>query len=210
MEKDLVQIDIETALVLYSKGYKHIPIMQGDPFSEDWTSKQPLYLDDLLEGLVIFASDRKRAELLNPPKPDIKNMKEDIALHYEPHFRIDPEEDEEDDDPNWVETEPEQVETIPDDDEVPEREWIPYEKPEILTVEQVAKMAEKNDTKTDKEKVDELISEIQLGTIEPFKWNAREAVRLNDNGISQMKLAELYGLSIPTVSKRIREYRSKS
>ena len=46
--------------------------------------------------------------------------------------------------------------------------------------------------------------------IEPFKWNAREAVRLNDNGISQMKLAELYSLSIPTVSKRIREYRQKS
>ena len=196
--KDLVQIDIETALVLYSKGYKHIPIMQGDPFSTDWTSKQPLYLDDLLEGLVIFASDRKRAELLNPPKTDIAKVKEEIAMTYEPHFRADPEEDEEDDDPDWVETEPEQVESIPDDDEVPEFR--------AASIEEV----EEREQKTDKEKVDELISEIQLGTIEPFKWNAREAVRLNDNGISQMKLAELYGLSIPTVSKRIREYRSKS
>ena len=194
-----MQIDIDTALALYLKGYTHIPVLQRDGYSSDWSSMQPLYLDDVLANLMAFASDSKRAELLNPPKPDIKTMKEDIALHYEPHFRIDPEEDEEDDDPDWAETEPEQVESIPDDDEVPEFQCG-------ASIEEV----EKREQKTDKEKVDELISEIQLGTIEPFKWNAREAVRLNDNGISQMKLAELYGLSIPTVSKRIREYRSKS
>ena len=196
--KDLVQIDIDTALALYLKGYTHIPVLQRDGYSSDWSSMQPLYLDDVLANLMAFASDSKRAELLNPPKTDIKTMKEDIAMEYKPRFRIDPEEDEEDDDPDWVETEPEQVESIPDDDEVPEFR--------AASIEEV----EEREQKTDKEKVDELISEIQLGTIEPFKWNTREAVRLNDNGISQMKLAELYGLSIPTVSKRIREYRSKS
>ncbi len=196
--KDLVQIDIDTALALYLKGYTHIPVLQRDGYSSDWSSMQPLYLDDVLANLMAFASDSKRAELLNPPKPDIKTMKEDIALHYEPHFRIDPEDDE-DDDPDWVETEPTQVESIPDDDEVPEFQCG-------ASIEEI----EEREQKTDKEKVDELISEIQLGTREPFMWNAREAVRLNDNGISQMKLAELYGLSIPTVAKRIREYRSKS
>ena len=196
--KDLVQIDIDTALALYLKGYTHIPVLQRDGYSSDWSSMQPLYLDDVLANLMAFASDSKRGQLLNPPKPDIKTMKEDIALHYEPHFRIDPEEDEEDDDPDWVETEPEQVESIPDDDEVPEFR--------AASIEEI----EEREQKTDKEKVDELIFEIQLGTREPLKWDAREAVRLNDNGISQMKLAELYGLSIPTVSKRIREYRSKS
>ena len=197
--KDLVQIDIDTALALYLKGYTHIPVLQRDGYSLDWSSMQPLYLDDVLANLMAFASDSKRAELLNPPKPDIKAMKEDIAMEYKPRFRIDPEEDEEDDDPDWVEAEPEQVESIPDDDAVPEFQCG-------ASIEEI----EEREQKTDNEKVDELISEIQLGTIEPFKWNAREAVRLNDNGISQMKLAELYGLSIPTVSKRIREYRSKS
>ena len=198
---DLIQIDIDTAIVLYSKGYKHIPIMQGDPFSEDWTSKRPLYLDDLLESLVIFASGRKRAELLNPPKVDVAKVKEDIALEFTSRRNLvsDDEDDYEDDDPDWVEAEPEQVESIPDDDAVPEFQCG-------ASIEEV----EEREQKTDKEKVDELISEIQLGTREPFKWNAREAVRLNDNGISQIKLAELYGLSIPTVSKRIKEYRSKS
>lgn len=194
--KDLVQIDIDTALALYLKGYTHIPVLQRDGCSSDWSSMQPLYLDDVLNNLMAFASDSKRGQLLNPPKPDIKTMKEDIALHYEPHFRIDPEEDEEDDDPDWVETEPEQVEAIPDDDAVPEF--------------QCGTSIEEREQKTDKEKVDELISEIQFGTREPLKWNAREAAKLNDNGVSQMELAELYGLSIPTVSKRIREYRSKS
>lgn len=198
--RDLVQIDIDTALALYLKGETHLRCLKPDDYSEDWTSMQPLYLDDILEGLTVLVSDKKRTELLNPPKVDVKAVKEDIAMEYKSpfRFRIDPEEDEEDDDPDWVETEPEQVESIPDDDEVPEFRAASIEE------------AEKREQKTDKEKVDELISEIQLGTREPFKWNAREAVRLNDNGISQIKLAELYGLSIPTVSKRIREYRSKS
>jgi len=197
--RDLVQIDIDTALALYLKGYTHIPVLQRDGYSSDWSSMQPLFLDDVLNNLMAFASDSKRAELLNPPKVDIKTVKESIAMEYKPHFRIDPEEDDEDDDPDWVETEPEQVESIPDDDAVPEFQ-------RGANIEEI----EEHEQKTDKEKVDELISEIQLGTREPFKWNAREAVRLNDNGISQMKLAELYGLSIPTVSKRIKEYRSKS
>ena len=183
--KDLVQIDIETAITLYSKGYKHIPIVQGDPFSEDWTSKQPLYLDDLLESLVIFASDRKRAELMNP-KPDIKTMKEDIALHYEPHFRIDPEEDDEDDDPDWTEAEPEQVESIPDDDEVPEHDRIPYEKPEVITVEQVTE-------KTDK----------------PPKWNILRVNKLSNEGWSNKQLAEEYGVTEQVVKERLMHYRMK-
>ena len=196
--KDLIQVDIDTALALYLKGYTHIPVLQRDGYSSDWSSMQPLYLDDVLANLMAFASDSKREQILNPPKPDLKTMKEDIALHYEPHFRIDPEEDEEDDDPDWTEAEPEQVESIPDDDEVPEFR--------AASIEDV----EKREQKTDKEKVDELISEIQLGTREPLKWNAREAARLNDNGISQRELAELYGISVPTVSRRIREYKSKS
>ena len=113
------------------------------------------------------------------------------------------------DDPDWTE-EPAQIETIPDDDAVPERDRIPYEKPEVITVEQVAKIAEKTDTKTDKEKVEELILEIQSGERNPLKWNAREAVKLNDNGVGQRALAELYGISVPTVNKRLKEYRSKS
>lgn len=184
--KDLVQIDIETALVLYSKGYKHIPIMQGDPFSTDWTSKQPLYLDDLLEGLVIFASDRKRAELLNPPKTDIAKVKEEIAMTYEPHFRADPEEDEddyEDDDPDWVETEPERVESIPDDDEVPERE-------KVLTVEQVTKMSEKPD--------------------KPPKWNILRVNKLSNEGWTNKQLAEEYGVTEQVVKERLMHYRMKS
>jgi hypothetical protein len=195
---DLVQIDIDTALALYLKGYTHIPVLQRDGYSSDWSSMQPLYLDDVLVNLMAFASDSKRAELLNPPKPDIKTMKEDIALHYEPHFRIDPEEDDEDDDPDWVETEDPKVESIPDDDEVPEFR--------AASIEEI----EEREQKTDKEKVEELISEIQLGTIEPFKWNAREAVRLNDSGVSQRDLAELYGISVPTVNRRLKEYKSKS
>jgi len=197
--RDLVQIDIDTALALYLKGYTHIPVLQRDGYSSDWSSMQPLYLDDVLNNLMTFASDSKRAELLNPPKPDIKTMKEDIALHYEPHFRIDPEEDEEDDDPDWVEAEPEQVESIPDDDEVPEFQCG-------ASIEEI----EERERKTDKEKVDELILEIQEGTRDPLKWNAREAVRLNDNGVSQRDLAELYGISGPTVNRRLKEYRSKS
>lgn len=189
MEKDLVQIDIETALVLYSKGHKHIRVLQRDGFSSDWTSFQPLYLDDVLENLLIFAEDSKRAELMNP-KPDLKTMKEDIALHYEPHFRIDPEEDEEDDDPDWVENEPEQVESIPDDDAVPEKDRIAYEKPEVLTVEQVTKMAEKTD--------------------KPPKWNILRVNKLSNEGWTNKQIAEEYGVTEQVVKERLTHYRMKS
>ena len=66
MNNDLVQIDIDTALALYLKGYTHIPVLQRDGYSSDWSSMQPLYLDDVLNNLMAFASDSKRAELLNP------------------------------------------------------------------------------------------------------------------------------------------------
>ena len=206
--KDLVQIDIDTALALYLKGYTHIPVLQRDGCSSDWSSMQPLYLDDVLENLMAFASDSKRAELLNPLKVDVSKIKEEIALERR-NLLSDDEDDYEDDDPDWTE-EPAQVETIPDDDAVPEHERIPYEKPEVVTVEQVAKMSEKIDIKTDKERADELILEIQSGERNPLKWNAREAVKLNDNGVGQRALAELYGISVPTVNKRLKEYRSKS
>ena len=206
--KDLVQIDIDTALALYLKGYTHIPVLQRDGYSSDWSSMQPLYLDDVLNNLMAFASDSKRAELLNPPKVDISKIKEEIALERR-NLLSDDEDDYEDDDPDWTE-EPAQVETIPDDDEVPEHERIEYQKPEVITVEQVAKMSEKTDTKTDKERADELILEIQSGERNPLKWNAREAVKLNDNGVGQRALAELYGISVPTVNKRLKEYRMKS
>ena len=206
---DLVQIDADTAMLLYSKGLTHLPVLKRDGYSSDWTAAQPLYLDDIIEDLMIFVSDSERNKVLNPPKVDIEKVKEEIAMTYEPNFRIDPEDDDEDDDPDWAE-EPAQVETIPDDDAVPEHERIEYAPPRVLTVKEVMKVSEKTDIKTDKEKVDELISEIQLGTIEPFKWNAREAVRLNDNGIGQRALAELYGISVPTVNKRLKEYRMKS
>ena len=187
--KDLVQIDIETAITLYSKGYKHIPIMQGDPYSEDWTSKQPLYLDDLLESLVIFASDRKRAELLNPPKVDIKTVKESIAMDYKPYFKIDPDDDEEDDDPDWVETEPEQVESIPDDDEVPEHERIEYAPPRVLTVEEVMKVSEKTD--------------------KPPKWNILRVNKLSNEGWTNKQIAEEYGVTEQVVKERLTHYRMK-
>ena len=206
--KDLVQVDIDTALALYLKGYTHIPVLQRDGYSSDWSSMQPLFLDDVLNNLMAFASDSKRAELLNPLKVDVSKIKEEIALERR-NLLSDDEDDYEDDDPDWTE-EPAQVETIPDDDAVPEHERIPYEKPEVVTVEQVAKMSEKIDIKTDKERADELILEIQSGERNPLKWNAREAVKLNDNGVGQRALAELYGISVPTVNKRLKEYRSKS
>ena len=139
--KDLVQIDIDTALALYLKGYTHIPVLQRDGYSSDWSSMQPLFLDDVLNNLMAFASDAKRAELLNPPNVDVAKVKEEIALERR-NLLSDDEDDYEDDDPDWTE-EPAQVETIPDDDEVPERERIPYEKPEVITVEQVTAKSDK-------------------------------------------------------------------
>ena len=201
--KDLIQVDIDTALALYLKGYTHIPVLQRDGYSSGWSSMQPLYLDDVLNNLMAFASDSKRAELLNPPKVDIKTVKESIAMDYKPYFKIDPEEDEEDDDPDWVETEEPQVESIPDDDEVPERE-------RVVTVEQVTKVTEKTDKST-KELAEEMIAKIQAGDSEPLPWNVRDAVRLHDKeGMPYSNLATLYGVKSPqTVINRINQYKMK-
>ena len=209
--KDLVQIDIDTALALYSKGYTHIRVLQKDGFSSDWTSFQPLYLDDVLENLVILAEDSKRAELLNP-KANIAKIKEEIALERR-NLVTDDEDDWEDDDPDWTESEPSkpvQVEQIPDDDAVPEHERVPYEKPEVITVEQVAKMAEKTDKST-KALAEEMIAKIQAGDSEPLPWNVRDAVRLHDKeGMSYSNLATLYGVKSPqTVINRINQYKMK-
>jgi hypothetical protein len=211
--RDLVQVDIDTALALYLKGYTHIPVLQRDGYSSDWSSMQPLYLDDVLANLMAFASDSKRAELLNPPKVDIKTVKEDIAMEYKPRFRIDPEEDEEDDDPDWVEAEPEQVESIPDDDEVPERERIPYKKPEVITVEQAMEIAEKaadNAPENMKAYIDDTIEDIEAGRGEPLKWNIRDAIRYREKaGISTTKLGKVYGVSPQTVINRINQFKMK-
>lgn len=140
--KDLVQIDADTAMLLYSKGLTHLPVLKRDGYSSDWTAAQPLYLDDIIEDLMIFVSDSERNKLLNP-KTDIAKVKEEIALEFKRNLLSDDEDDYEDDDPDWTE-EPAQVETIPDEDAVPEHERIPYEKPEVITVEQVAKMGGKD------------------------------------------------------------------
>ena len=190
---DLVQVDIDTALALYLKGYTHIPVLQRDGYSADWSSMQPLYLDDVLNNLMAFASDSKRAELLNPPKTDIAKVKEEIAMSYEPNFRIDPDDDDEDDDPDWTESEPSkpvQVEQIPDDDEVPEHDRIEYAPPRVLTVEEVMKVSEKTD--------------------KPPKWNILRVNKLSNKGWSNKQIADEYGVSEDTVRVRLIHYRSKS
>ena len=206
---DLVQIDADTAMLLYSKGLTHLPVLKRDGYSSDWTAAQPLYLDDIIEDLMIFVSDSERNKVLNPPKVDIEKVKEDIAMTYEPNFRIDPEDDEEDDDPDWTE-EPAQVETIPDDDAVPEKERIPYEPPKVLTVEEVTKVTEKADKST-KALAEEMIAKIQTGKAEPLPWNVRDAVRLHDKeGMSYSNLATLYGVKSPqTVINRISQFKMK-
>ena len=209
--KDLVQIDIDTALALYSKGYTHIRVLQKDGFSSDWTSFQPLYLDDVLENLVILAEDSKRAELLNP-KANIAKIKEEIALERR-NLVTDDEDDYEDDDPDWTESEPSkpvQVEQIPDDDAVPEHERVPYEKPEVITVEQVTKVAEKTGKST-RALAEEMIVKIHEGKAEPLPWDVRDAVRLHDKeGMSYGNLAKLYGIKSPqTVINRINQYKMK-
>jgi len=184
--KDLVQIDADTAMLLYSKGLTHLPVLKRDGYSSDWTAAQPLYLDDIIEDLMIFVSDSERNKVLNPPKVDVAKVKEEIAMTYEPNFRIDPEDDDEDDDPDWTE-EPAQVETIPDDDEVPERERIPYEKPEVITVEQVT-------AKSDK----------------PPKWNILRVNKLSNEGWSDKQIADEYGVTEQVVKERLTHYRMKS
>jgi hypothetical protein len=206
MNNDLVQIDADTAMLLYSKGLTHLPVLKRDGYSSDWTTAQPLYLDDIIEDLMIFVSDSERNKVLNPPKVDVAKVKEEIALEFKRNLLSDDEDDYEDDDPDWTE-EPAQVETIPDDDEVPERERIPYEKPEVITVEQVT-------AKTDKSTralAEEMIAKIQTGKAEPLPWNVRDAIRLHDkDGMSYGNLAKLYGIKSPqTVINRINQYKMK-
>jgi len=210
MNNDLVQIDADTAMLLYSKGLTHLPVLKRDGYSSDWTAAQPLYLDDIIEDLMIFVSDSERNKVLNPPKVDVAKVKEEIAMTYEPNFRIDPEDDDEDDDPDWTE-EPAQVETIPDDDAVPERERIPYEKPEVITVEQVAAKTNTETDKSTKALAEEMIAKIQAGDSEPLPWNVRDAIRLHDkDGMSYGNLAKLYGIKSPqTVINRINQYKMK-
>ena len=208
--KDLVQIDADTAMLLYSKGLTHLPVLKRDGYSSDWTAAQPLYLDDIIEDLMIFVSDSERNKVLNPPKTDIAKVKEDIALEFKRNLISDDEDDYEDDDPDWTETEPVKVETIPDDDEVPEHERVPYEKPEVITVEQVAKVTEKTDKST-RALAEEMIAKIQAGKAEPLPWNVRDAVRLHDKeGMSYSNLATLYGVKSPqTVINRISQFKMK-
>jgi len=191
MNNDLVQIDADTALALYVKGYTDIPIMiPGDFYDDDcWAEMKPSYLSVLLEDVVFFASDSKRAELLNPPKVDVAKVKEEIAMEFKRNLLSDDEDDYEDDDPDWTE-EPAQVEAIPDDDEVPEHERIPYEKPEVITVEQVAKMAEKTD--------------------KPPKWNILRVNKLSNEGWTNKQIAEEYGVTEQVVKERLTHYRMKS
>ena len=206
---DLVQIDADTAMLLYSKGLTHLPVLKRDGYSSDWTAAQPLYLDDIIEDLMIFVSDSERNKVLNPPKVDVAKVKEEIALEFKRNLLSDDEDDDEDDDPDWVE-EPAQVEQIPDDDAVPEHERIPYEKPEVITVEQVTKVSEKTDKST-KELAEEMIAKIQAGNSEPLPWNVRDAVRLHDKeGMTYSNLATLYGVKSPqTVINRINQYKMK-
>ena len=186
MSNDLVQIDADTAMLLYSKGLTHLPVLKRDGYSSDWTAAQPLYLDDIIEDLMIFVSDSERNKVLNPPKVDVAKVKEEIAMTYEPQFRIDPEDDDEDDDPDWTE-EPARVETIPDDDAIPEHERIPYEKPEVTTVEQVT-------AKTDK----------------PPKWNILRVNKLSNEGWTNKQIADEYGVTEQVVKERLTHYRMKS
>ena len=203
--KDLVQIDADTAMLLYSKGLTHLPVLKRDGYSSDWTAAQPLYLDDIIEDLMIFVSDSERNKVLNPPKVDISKIKEEIALERR-NLLSDDEDDYEDDDPDWTE-EPAQVETIPDDDAVPEHERIPYEKPEVITVEQVTAKSDKST----KELAEEMIAKIQAGDSEPLPWNVRDAINLHDkDGMSYGNLAKLYGIKSPqTVINRINQYKMK-
>ena len=205
---DLVQIDADTAMLLYSKGLTHLPVLKRDGYSSDWTAAQPLYLDDIIEDLMIFVSDSERNKVLNPPKVDISKIKEEIALERR-NLLSDDEDDYEDDDPDWTE-EPAQVETIPDDDAVPEKERIPYEPPKVLTVEEVTKVTEKADKST-KALAEEMIAKIQTGKAEPLPWNVRDAVRLHDKeGMSYSNLATLYGVKSPqTVINRISQFKMK-
>ena len=187
--KDLVQIDADTAMLLYSKGLTHLPVLKRDGYSSDWTAAQPLYLDDIIEDLMIFVSDSERNKVLNPPKVDVAKVKKEIALEVKRNLLSDDEDDYEDDDPDWTE-EPAQVEQIPDDDAVPEHERIEYAPPRVLTVEEVMKVSEKTD--------------------KPPKWNILRVNKLSNEGWTDKQIAEEYGVSEDTVRVRLIHYRSKS
>ena len=184
---DLVQIDADTAMLLYSKGLTHLPVLKRDGYSSDWTAAQPLYLDDIIEDLMIFVSDSERNKILNPPKVDVSKVKEEIVLEFKRSLVTDDEDDYEDDDPDWVEAEPAKAEQIPGDDEVPEHDRIPYEKPEVITVEQVT-------AKSDK----------------PPKWNILRVNKLSNEGWTNKQIAEEYGVTEQVVKERLTHYRMKS
>lgn len=210
--KDLVQIDADTAMLLYSKGLTHLPVLKRDGYSSDWTAAQPLYLDDIIEDLMIFVSDSERNKILNPPKVDIDKVKEEIALEFKRNLLSDDEDDYEDDDPDWTE-EPAQVEAIPDDDAIPEKERIEYAPPRVMTVEEVTEIAEKmadNTPEAMKAYIDDTIEDIEAGRGEPLKWNIRDVIRYRENGgISTTKLGKVYGVSPQTVINRINQYKMK-
>lgn len=204
---DLVQVDIDTALALYLKGYTHIPVLQRDGYSSDWSSMQPLFLDDVLNNLMAFASDAKRAELLNP-KANIAKIKEEIALERR-NLISDDEDDWGDDDPDWTESEPSkpaQVEQIPDDDEVPEFKCGAS----IEEIEAVAEKMADNTPEAMKAYIDDTIEDIEAGRGEPLKWNIRDVIRYREKGgISTTKLGKVYGVSPQTVINRINQYKMK-
>ena len=185
---DLVQIDADTAMLLYSKGLTHLPVLKRDGYSSDWTAAQPLYLDDIIEDLMIFVSDSERNKVLNPPKVDISKIKEEIALERR-NLLSDDEDDYEDDDPDWTE-EPAQVESIPDDDAVPERDRIEYAPPRVLTVKEVMKVSENTD--------------------KPPKWNILRVNKLSNEGWTDKQIADEYGVTEQVVKERLTHYRMKS
>lgn len=182
--KDLVQIDADTAMLLYSKGLTHLPVLKRDGYSSDWTAAQPLYLDDIIEDLMIFVSDSERNKVLNPPKVDISKIKEEIALEKR-NLLSDDEDDYEDDDPDWTE-EPVQVETIPDDDAVPEFKCG-------ASIEEIEAVAEKVTGKTDK----------------PPKWNILRVNKLSNEGWTNKQIADEYGVTEQVVKERLTHYRMK-
>ena len=202
--KDLVQIDADTAMLLYSKGLTHLPVLKRDGYSSDWTAAQPLYLDDIIEDLMIFVSDSERNKVLNPPKVDVAKVKEEIYLERR-NLLSDDEDDYEDDDPDWTE-EPAQVETIPDDDEVPEFKCGAS----IEEIEAVAEKMADNTPEAMKAYIDDTIEDIEAGRGEPLKWNIRDVIRYREKGgISTTKLGKVYGVSPQTVINRINQYKMK-
>lgn len=175
--------------------------------------------------------------LLTPPKTDIGHVKEEIYLEAEKTPKTDaddPTEGEmddilcgavydEDDDPDWVETEPETAEEIPDEDESESLKYVEAGKAlaeglkagiaEASEVPTVSKATEEGDSMEDLKEKDYALAEIvsiEMGQVKPRKWNVREAVYLNEKaGISKNKLTTLYGIAYNTLTKRINEYKCK-